>query len=90
MNETITPENRYLATGLADVIEAQGRRKDWLAAKVGLHFSTIGKVASRQRTIGQADAERVAHILGVPFFLLFELHERNVDSASVNGNSDAE
>lgn len=83
MDATVASEKRYLATRLADVIDAQGRRKDWLAEKARVHETFIGKVAARQRTIGAAEAERIALALGVPFFLLFELHEGNETNAHV-------
>ena len=68
-------EPRMLSTGLKNVLEAQGRKKRWLAQEAGLSESYLGRVIKRYRTISKADATKVSAALGIPLFLLFEFTE---------------
>lgn len=70
-----TELRRYTARTVAEVVAAQGRRQDWLAKRAGVSESLLSMVISGQRSIGQEGAERIAGALGVPLFLLFDMHE---------------
>lgn len=78
---------RYRSTNLALVIREQGRFQKWLAQQLGVSESFVSKVVLGHRTLGRVQAERVAQILGVPFFVLFELHEGNGNGAQVQSNA---
>jgi transcriptional regulator with XRE-family HTH domain len=75
MTVMMIPESRYRSTNLAEVIRQQGRFQKWLAGQIGVSESLISKVILGQRTLRRRDAEHVAQLLGVPFFVLFELHK---------------
>lgn len=55
------------------MMAAQGRMVDWLARQVGVHPSLISHAIAGRRTVGEATANRVAMVLGVPLFFAFEL-----------------
>ncbi len=63
----------YQATGLKAVLAAQGRRQDWLARQVGVSEQLISSALSGRRNLTREVAERVANVLGVPFFVVFDL-----------------
>jgi transcriptional regulator with XRE-family HTH domain len=73
----VISSGRYVATNLADVIEAQGRRRNWLAERVGVSEALLYKIVSGTKTADRALGERIADALGVPFGVLFEIRERN-------------
>ena len=64
---------RYYGTKLAQVIDAQGRRRNWLAHEVGVSRSFITHIAAGRRTVDEPTALRIAATLQVPLFLLFDL-----------------
>lgn len=66
-----------IATKLHEVIERQGRRRTWMAQELGIHPSLITAYARRHRTCPRDRAERIAQLLGVPLFLVFDLHIRD-------------
>jgi plasmid maintenance system antidote protein VapI len=68
---------RYTARQLGPVMAAQGRKKRWLAAQVGVHESLIGKLIAGQRSASQQTAERISAVLGLPIGVLFAIHERS-------------
>ena len=69
---------RYVATGaLEAVLEEQGRKRRWLADRIGVSESWISHVLAGRHTVDRTQGERVAGILGVPFFVLFALRERS-------------
>ncbi len=68
-----TSSGRYRATHLAAVLEEQGRRRDWLAATVGISPALVSMILSGERWASEDVAERIARALGVPLFLVFEL-----------------
>ncbi len=70
--------NRYRATGLASAIETQGRRREWVAARAGVHPSHITHVLAGRRNVSEGVAERIAVALGVPLFFAFELTDGSV------------
>ena len=74
---TISHDERYVATNLAEVIAAQGRRRNWLAERVGVSESLISKIVAGTKTADRVLGERIADVLGVPFGVLFEFRERN-------------
>jgi transcriptional regulator with XRE-family HTH domain len=63
----------YMATGLEDVLTAQGRKARWLAAKVGISESHLSRVVNGERPVSRTLAEAIAATLQVPLFLAFEL-----------------
>jgi len=73
MNRT----NRYTATNLGSLLKAQGRHQRWLANQLDISDSLMSKVILGQRTIDEALAKRVATLLGVDLFFVFELHQRS-------------
>ena len=73
---------RYVATNLAAVLEAQGRKRTWLAERVGVSEALLYKIVAGTKTADRALGERIAAALGVPFGVLFEFRERN-DSDSL-------
>lgn len=77
MSGTLQETERYSSENLGDVLRQQGRKARWLAGQIGVSESLISMVISGSRTLGREHAERVADILGEPFFVLFKIHERN-------------
>jgi transcriptional regulator with XRE-family HTH domain len=59
------------------VLDEQGRKRRWLAERIGVSESLISKLLAGKHTIDQEQGERIASALGVPFFVLFELRERS-------------
>jgi transcriptional regulator with XRE-family HTH domain len=70
-------EQRYRATHLGEVLEEQGRKRSWLAERAGVTGSYVTMIVSGERTVDQVLGERIAALLDVPFFLLFELRDRS-------------
>ena len=68
----ITTDLRYTGTKIGQVLSEQGRRQDWLAAKVGVSPATVNRWIRGSRSVDQSSAQRIAATLGVPFFLIFE------------------
>lgn len=66
---------RYRATNLGEVMQAQGRRQTWLAAQLGVHKSLITHILKGRRSVARDSGERIASLMGVPFFVLFELSD---------------
>lgn len=63
---------RYRAVRLGEVIDAQGRKRRWVADRVGMSEAYLSMIISGERTVDRAQGERICALLGVPFFLLFE------------------
>ncbi len=63
---------RLKASRLGDVLEAQGRRQDWLAREVGVSRAQICRLIGGTRTTDEETARRIASALGVPLFLAFD------------------
>lgn len=63
---------RYTAPKLRAILNAQGRRQDWLAAQVGISGALLNRAMGETRTIDEATALRIAAVLGVPFFVAFD------------------
>jgi hypothetical protein len=64
---------RYRATELGQVIDAQGRKRRWVADRVGISESYLSRIIAGEKTIDRARGERIGSLLGVPFFVLFEV-----------------
>jgi transcriptional regulator with XRE-family HTH domain len=75
--------NRYTTRNLAETLDAQGRKARWLASEVGVSESLISKIGKGIRLADEPLAERIAKTLGVPFSMLFELHERSESLSSL-------
>jgi transcriptional regulator with XRE-family HTH domain len=73
----VEPSDRYLATNLAAVLEAQGRKQSWLAGRLGVSKALVCLIVAGVKTADRARGERIAEALGVPFGLLFTLRERS-------------
>jgi hypothetical protein len=69
----VVQAERYRATGLGEVIDEQGRKRRWLADRVGVSEAYLSMIISGMRTVDRSLGERIGALLGVPFFLLFEL-----------------
>jgi transcriptional regulator with XRE-family HTH domain len=63
---------RYRATHLKAIMDEQGRKRSWLARKVGVSESFIRFILSGERTVSEEVAERIATALGVPLFFAFD------------------
>lgn len=66
---------RFRATHLEEVLATQGRTKAWLGRQIGVHRSMAVHIAKGRRNVDLKTGERVAALLGVPFFVLFELSD---------------
>lgn len=73
---------RYTATNLADTLDSKGLKQTWIARQLGISKSLMSKVAAGDRTVDAETGTRIAELVGVPFFLLFELRKRS-DEQSV-------
>lgn len=47
------------------LIEAQGRRKDWVASRIGVSQATVTRWCSGERVIPPARVKELADLLGV-------------------------
>ncbi len=63
---------RYNGVKLGPILEAQGRKRRWLAQKVGVSEAWLSYLISGQRTATKDVAERISDTLNVPLFLAFE------------------
>jgi plasmid maintenance system antidote protein VapI len=68
---------RYTCNELAAILDAQGRRRDWLATQVGVHKALITHLINGRRTVSHEIAERICLVLGVPFFVAFKLSDES-------------
>lgn len=66
---------QYRAIGLRETLKLQGRKARWLAQKVGVHEALLSHAMSGNRTIDATAANRISELLGVPFFVLWELSD---------------
>lgn len=58
-------------TRLAEVLDEQGRRRDWLAERAGVSPALVTLIAQGKRSPSPEFRERAAAALGVPETLLF-------------------
>jgi transcriptional regulator with XRE-family HTH domain len=72
-----TSNRRYVATHLGDVLESQGRKQCWLAGRIGVSGGYVSLIIAGERTVDRETGERIAALLGVPFFLLFALGKQS-------------
>jgi hypothetical protein len=63
---------RFRTNNLAEVIETQGRTKQWVAGQAGFSASMLGHVIAGRKPIVRDRAERISTALGVPFTVLWE------------------
>ncbi len=73
----VTPD-RFTGTNIGEILDAQGRRKGWLAAQVGVSASTVTRWINGEIAISRLHADRVALALGVPFFVIAESRKSEV------------
>lgn len=76
-------KSRYTGTKLFEILEAQGRRQDWLAEQIGCSQSLVSKIKYGQRPIPTWFAERAAAVMGLPESVLFFGPEVTDESKSV-------
>lgn len=59
---------------IEDVLEAQGRRKDWLAAKLKMHPTQLSKIlaGAKYYQFTKEQKQSVAEALAVPPSMLFD------------------
>lgn len=57
---------------LVELLEVQGRRKDWLAKQTDYSIEHISRVLSGAMPMTEKFATRAAHALGVPLHWLLE------------------
>jgi hypothetical protein len=84
MNESA----QFRATGLRETLRIQGRKARWVAARVGVHESLLSHAMSGGRTVNAVTATQISDILGVPFFVLWELSNGDKE-ASLNEGQEA-
>jgi len=63
---------RYLATNLGVVLQDRGIKLVWLARKLGISRGQMSHIIKRERSVDPDTAQRIADVLAVPLFLLFE------------------
>lgn len=64
--------NRYYTrTTVFEVLDAQGRRMDWLAAQAGCSPSYVSKMRHGAKPIPEWFAHRASEALGLPTNVLF-------------------
>ena len=74
--------SRYRAHGLTETIDAQGRRRDWVAAQAGIGAPLLSHLEKGRRTVSGEPAQRIASVLQVPFFVLFESASADEENAA--------
>ncbi len=67
--------DRLSGITIKTVLDQQGRRQDWLANQVGVSPATVNRWMKGTRTVDIERARRIAVILGVPFYLLWNIPE---------------
>ncbi len=81
----VAEKARYVATAnLVAVVDAQGRKRNWLADRVGVSETLLYKIVLGSKTADRALGERIAEALGVPFCVLFEFRGRNTMDAGAD------
>jgi plasmid maintenance system antidote protein VapI len=85
-----TPETneRYVAANLLLVLREQGRLQKWVAKQIGVTESMISHVLKGRKTLSRSQAERVSQVLGVPFFVLFNLCEGSTIASEEQDRAD--
>lgn len=66
---------RYRATGLEIALDAQGRRRDWLADQMDVSGGYITAVIKGRKTVNRATAEKISKVVGAPIFWLFDMSD---------------
>lgn len=62
---------RYRATRLREMLDFQGRRRDWLARQVGISDSHLSNILVGRHPAMPDTAERIAAVLHLPLDVLF-------------------
>lgn len=74
--ETTHCTGRFRANALNETIDAQGRRRDWLANRAGISPAQLTRIGNGSRTASYDVAAAIAAALGIPFFVLFSPTEQ--------------
>lgn len=69
-------EETYTATNLKQVIRSRGLRQEWVAGQAGITPETLSRIAARRRNTTAETGKRIADVLQLPFYLLFEPRDR--------------
>lgn len=85
----MSESTQFRATGLHDTLKTQGRKARWLAQKAGISESLLCHAMKGRRTVNATAANRIAELLGVPFFVLWKLSDGDQNSPSENGEQAA-
>lgn len=70
-------QTNYRATGLSNVLTAQGRKARWLADQCKVSESHLSRIVSGERRTTESLAVKIAQVLQTPLFLIFELTDVN-------------
>jgi len=68
-------DSRYIASAVIPTVRQQGRSVSWLSRQMGVSRQYMSDVAHGHLPVRQQFAERVATVLGVPFFVLFDVSD---------------
>jgi plasmid maintenance system antidote protein VapI len=71
METTTALDTRYIATGLRDTLNEQGRKITWLAARIGVSHAFISLIADGHRSVSAEHAEQITMVLDVPIESIF-------------------
>ena len=78
----VSAKPRSVATHLEAVLQCRGRKQGWLVAHLGVSAAAVSLLVAGARTVDRATGERIAALLGVPFFAL---HARQTERSLVIG-----
>lgn len=73
----MTTPSRYKARQIAQTIREQGRSVTWVARQIGVSRQYTSDVVHGHRTVTEPMARRISGVLGMPFFLGWELSGDN-------------
>lgn len=80
---------RFQATHLAAILDDQGRKRSWLAKRVGISSEWLRQILNEQAYLSEELAVRIAEALGVPLFLAFDLADASEVAADETSPKEA-
>lgn len=72
---------RVRATGLRQCLDERGIKYSFVARKIGLWPSGMTGLLQGTRTINKAQADQVCELVGVPFFVAFEIADAHLEAS---------
>jgi plasmid maintenance system antidote protein VapI len=81
-------EERFIATGLKNLLREEGRQQSWLARRLGISQAHTHRIVHGQKTINRQRAEEISTLLGAPLSVLFDLHRRTESTTIMNSSGD--